>query len=115
MIGGSTASPRLRERPLGPLVEALRSLGARIEYLGRAGFPPLAIEAARCAAARTRLDAGESSQYLSALLMAGLRAAEPVEIEVSDLVSAPYVEMTLGAIARLRRPMTWPSTAASIA
>jgi 3-phosphoshikimate 1-carboxyvinyltransferase len=91
---------RLRERPVGPLVEALRELGARIEYQGAPGAFPLRIAGGTLRGGRTRLRAGESSQYLSALLMAGLRAAGPVEIEVTSLVSAPYVDLTLEAMAR---------------
>src|SRR5688572_18310815 len=90
---------RLRERPVGPLVDALRQLGAAIEYLGRDGYPPLVVEGGTLRGGRARLDAGESSQYLSALLLAGQRASAPLEIEVSALVSAPYVELTRRAVA----------------
>lgn len=92
--------PRLRERPVGPLLEALRALGGRIEELDRPGHVPLRIEGASLAGGTARLDAGESSQYLSALLMAGAAAAAPVEIQVSALNSAPYVEITVAALAR---------------
>jgi len=93
-------TPRLRERPVGPLVEALRGLGAEIAWEGRPGYPPLRVRGGRLAGGRTRLDAGESSQYLSALLIAAHAAAAPVEIEVAALASAPYVEITLAALAR---------------
>ena len=89
---------RLRQRPIGALVEALRGLGARIEYLGEAGHPPLRIHGGTLRGGVVTLQAGESSQYLSALLMAGLRAEAPVEIAIVDLVSAPYVELTLAAM-----------------
>src|SRR5260370_23814140 len=59
--------PRLRERPVGPLVEALRRLGAEIRYRGRPGHVPLEIAGGTLAGGATRLDAGESSQFLSAL------------------------------------------------
>lgn len=88
--------PRLRERPVRPLVEALRRLGARIEYLDAEGFVPLRIEGGTLQAGTTLLDAGESSQYLSAILMAGLRAPGEVVVEVSSLTSGPYVDVTLG-------------------
>ncbi|HVR97298.1 MAG TPA: 3-phosphoshikimate 1-carboxyvinyltransferase [Thermoanaerobaculia bacterium] len=91
--------PRLRERPVGPLVEALRRLGARIDYLGRPGFVPLAVEGGTLGGGATSLDAGESSQYLSALLMAALRAPAEVTVEVGALTSEPYVEVTLAAVA----------------
>jgi 3-phosphoshikimate 1-carboxyvinyltransferase len=92
-------SPRLRERPIGPLVDALRGLGASIDYAGRTGFAPLRIAGATLRGGRVRLDAGESSQYLSALLMAGCRAPEAIAIEVPVLASAPYVDLTVRALA----------------
>lgn len=94
-------TPRLRERPVGPLVAALRELGAPIACEpGRDGFAPLAVEGGSLGGGRVRLDAGESSQYLSALLLAGQRAAGPIEIEVVALTSAPYVELTIDAVRR---------------
>jgi 3-phosphoshikimate 1-carboxyvinyltransferase len=86
---------RLRERPLGPLADALVDLGVEIDWRGRRGHAPLAITGGTLVGGATYLDAGESSQYLSALLLAGQRAARPVEIEVPALVSAPYVELTV--------------------
>jgi 3-phosphoshikimate 1-carboxyvinyltransferase len=91
--------PRLRERPVRPLVEALRRLGARIDYLAAEGFVPLRIEGGTLGAGSTVLDAGESSQYLSALLMAALRAPGPVTVAVESLTSRPYVDVTLGVVA----------------
>jgi 3-phosphoshikimate 1-carboxyvinyltransferase len=88
---------RLRERPVGPLVEALRGLGSDIRYLGHPGRVPLEVAGATLAGGATRLSAAESSQFLSALLMAGLAAPRPVVVEVSSLTSAPYVEVTLAA------------------
>ena len=85
---------------VGPLVEAVRALGGRIEELGRPGHVPLRIEGASLEGGRARLDAGESSQYLSALLMAGAAAAAPVTLEVAALTSGPYVEVTLAALER---------------
>lgn len=105
--------PRLRERPVGPLVDALRPLGARIEYLGAEGYIPLRIEGGTLGAGATLLDAGESSQYLSALLMAALRAPGEVVVEVESLTSRPYVEVTRGVIAAFggqveaEGPTTW--------
>ncbi len=91
---------RLRERPVGPLVESLRELGARIDELGTPGHAPLRVHGGTLAGGSTRLDASQSSQFLSALLMAATRARGPVEIEVEALVSAPYVELTLDLLAR---------------
>ena len=64
-------SPRLRERPIRPLVDALRALGARIHYRDGDGRAPLEIEGGSLSGGETTLDAAESSQYASALLMAG--------------------------------------------
>lgn len=91
-------TPRLRERPIAPLVDALRSLGAGIEYLSAEGHAPLRIQGSSLRGGRCRLDASSSSQYLSALLMAGLRARESIEVELQALASAPYVGITLEAL-----------------
>ncbi len=105
--------PRLRERPVRPLVESLRKLGARIEYLAAEGYVPLRIEGGTLGAGTTYLDAGESSQYLSAVLMAALRAPGEVTVEVSALTSGPYIDVTLAAVeaagGRIERlgPKTW--------
>ena len=90
---------RLRNRPLAPLLEALRSLGGEIECPGTEGFAPVRIRGGSLRGGRASLDAGDSSQFLSALLMAAVGARKRVEIEVSGLVSAPYVEMTIQAMA----------------
>jgi 3-phosphoshikimate 1-carboxyvinyltransferase len=90
--------PRLRERPVRPLVDALRRLGTRIDYLAAEGFVPLRIEGGTLGAGSTVLDASESSQYLSALLMAALRAPGEVIVEAEALTSEPYVDVTLGVV-----------------
>jgi 3-phosphoshikimate 1-carboxyvinyltransferase len=91
--------PRLRERPVGPLVDALRRLGAKIDYLAAEGYIPLRIAGGSLVGGVTTLDAGESSQYLSALLMAALRAPSEVVVEVPTLTSRPYVDVTMAAAA----------------
>jgi 3-phosphoshikimate 1-carboxyvinyltransferase len=93
---------RLRERPVGPLVDALEALGVEVESIDGAprGHAPLSVRGPSLAGGRATLDAGESSQYLSALLMACLRAERPTEILVPALTSGPYVELTRRAIRR---------------
>ena len=91
---------RLRERPVGPLIAALRGLGVDLHERARPGCVPLEIVGGSLTGGATRLDAGESSQYLSALLLAGLAAPRPLAIEVVSLTSAPYVEVTLAAARR---------------
>ncbi len=93
--------PRLRERTVGPLIEALRGLGAKIECLEKEGFAPLRIHGGSLQSGHTQLDAGSSSQFLSSLLMASLAAPGPVDISVTALTSEPYVDLTLDAVAEL--------------
>jgi len=89
--------PRMHERPIGDLVDALRGLGADIRYLGREGFPPLEIlPGATRGARRVRVRADVSSQFLTALLMALPMTGDSVTVEVEgELISAPYIEITL--------------------
>jgi len=96
-----SGAPRMHERPIGDLVDALRSAGARIEYLGKEGFPPLAIHAGKIAIPRALRIRGEaSSQFLSALLMAlPLAGGGTVEVE-GELISKPYVDITLKLMSR---------------
>ena len=91
-------SPRLRERPLGPLVSALRQLGAGIECPRREGFAPLRIEGGSLIGGDAHLDAGESSQYLSAILMAAPQAPKGLRLEVESLTSSPYLDITIDAL-----------------
>jgi 3-phosphoshikimate 1-carboxyvinyltransferase len=94
-------SERLRQRPVGPLVEAMQGLGASYEWLGQEGFAPLMVSGGSLEGGHTRLDAGLSSQFLSALLLAAIRARKAVSIEVLAMTSTPYVELTLEAMAEL--------------
>ena len=94
---------RMHERPIGDLVDALRQLGCSIDYLERDGFPPLRIGQGRLRLDRPIQVRGDvSSQFLTALLMAlPLVARTDIVIEVSgELISRPYVEITLNLLAR---------------
>jgi len=100
LCGGTyrlSGTPRMHERPIGDLVDALRALGAEIRYVGRDGFPPLEVRPPRApfvAVAGVRGDV--SSQFLSALLMALPLTGQPVAVTVAgELVSKPYVAITL--------------------
>ena len=97
-----SGAPRMHERPIGDLVDALRRLGARIEYSGAEGFPPLVVHAGRIRAGdKVRVRGDVSSQYLSALLMALPMTGTQTEIEVEgELISKPYVEITLNLMRR---------------
>jgi 3-phosphoshikimate 1-carboxyvinyltransferase len=97
-----TGVPRMHERPIGDLVDALRAIGADIRYLGKEGFPPLRIAPATMNVDRPiRVRGDVSSQFLSALLMALPLTGKGAAIEVQgELVSKPYVELTLNLMAR---------------
>ena len=94
--------PRMHERPIADLVDALRSIGARIDYRGKPGFPPLAIHPAKIGLdAPVRVRGEVSSQFLTALLMALPLAAKRSRIDVEgELISKPYVDMTLNVMQR---------------
>ena len=93
--------PRMHERPIGDLVDALRSAGAQIDYLGAAGFPPLAIHAGKIEIPHPLLIRGDtSSQFLSALLMALPLAGGGTVVVNGDLISRPYVDITIRLMSR---------------
>ncbi|MFD8820439.1 3-phosphoshikimate 1-carboxyvinyltransferase [Streptomyces sp. NPDC059627] len=89
------ASAQMRRRPLAPLTRALRDLGVDLRHEEAEGHHPLRIEAAGVEGGEVTLDAGQSSQYLSALLLLGPLTRKGLRIRVTDLVSAPYVEITI--------------------
>jgi 3-phosphoshikimate 1-carboxyvinyltransferase len=88
---------RMRERPIGDLVDALVQLGARVRVTGRDGCPPVRVEGGGLPGGRALIDASRSSQYVSAVLLAAPWAPAGVELAFRDgkLVSRPYVELTL--------------------
>jgi 3-phosphoshikimate 1-carboxyvinyltransferase len=92
---------RMHERPIGDLVEALRLLGARIDYLGQEGFPPLAIHPAELAGDTTQVRGNVSSQFLTGLMMALPLRQRRTSIEVvGELISKPYIGITLAMLRR---------------
>jgi len=92
---------RMHERPIGDLVDALRLLGARIDYLGQAGYPPLHIHPARLAGDATQVRGNVSSQFLTGLMMALPLRQRTTTIEVmGELISKPYIGITLAMLRR---------------
>jgi len=92
---------RMHERPIGDLVDALRRLGARIDYLGQEGFPPLKIYPAEIAGDTTEVRGDVSSQFLTGLLMALPLRQRNTTIEVAgELISKPYIGITLAMLRR---------------
>ena len=93
--------PRMHERPIGDLVDGLRGIGARIDYLGNDGYPPLAVHPGKISGERTKVRGDVSSQFLTALLMALPLLGRKMTVEVEgDLISKPYVEITLNVMRR---------------
>lgn len=91
-----TGEPRMKERPILHLVDALRQLGAEIRYLETEGYPPIAIRNSGLRGEKVQIDGSISSQFLTALLMAAPLAENDLEIEIlGDLVSKPYIDITL--------------------
>ncbi|MDO9634902.1 MAG: 3-phosphoshikimate 1-carboxyvinyltransferase [Paludibacter sp.] len=91
-----TGSERMKQRPIKLLVDALNSLGAKIEYLEKTGFPPLKIYGSALLGGTIRLNGGVSSQYISALMMIGPYMQNGLKIILEGtVISAPYIHMTL--------------------
>lgn len=96
-----TGEPRMYERPIGHLVDALRQLGADIGYLQQDGFPPLHIRGKALSGGTVKIDGSISSQFLTAVLMVAPLLAADSEVEiVGDLVSKPYIDITLALMSR---------------
>ncbi|MFP5404168.1 MAG: 3-phosphoshikimate 1-carboxyvinyltransferase [Gammaproteobacteria bacterium] len=92
---------RMHERPIGDLVDALKQLGAQIDYLGNPGYPPLHIHPAQLAGDRAQVRGNVSSQFLTGLLMAlPLRQATTTVEVVGELISKPYIGITLAMLRR---------------
>ncbi len=94
------ASEQMRARPLGPLTDALLELGVDLAFEGEPGHHPLVVKANGIKGGDLTLDAGLSSQFLTALLLVGPLTAEGLRITVTDLVSVPYVEITMAMMRR---------------
>lgn len=93
-------SPRMRQRPIGPLVQALNSIGGEITYLGRAGYPPLCIVGA-IRGGEIVISGRESSQYISSILLAAPYAEEDIIIQCdTEPVSRAYIDTTLSIMIR---------------
>ena len=105
-----TGSNRMKERPIKPLVDALRKLGAKIDYLEQEGFPPLRIIAQKnsCQSQKIIIPGNISSQYISALLMIGPMLPDGISIElIGEIFSKPYIDMTLALMNHFGIKSTW--------
>jgi 3-phosphoshikimate 1-carboxyvinyltransferase len=96
-----TGEPRMEERPIGDLVDALRQLGAEVNYLKNEGFPPLTINATGLNGGEVEISGDLSSQFLTALLMVAPLTKDSVNIKIKgELVSKPYIDITIALMAQ---------------
>ena len=103
-----TGSERMKQRPIGTLVEALRELGADITYINKEGFPPLRIRGKRLRGGELEIEAGISSQYISALLMIAPRLAEGLTLHLKgDIASRTYINLTLDLMNKYGAKAEW--------
>lgn len=97
-----TGSSRMKERPIGILVEALKQLGADIQYLENEGFPPLKIKGKKLIKSEVALKANVSSQYISALLLIASKLQNGLVLTLEGkITSVPYIKMTLSLLNRI--------------
>ena len=103
-----TGTDRMKQRPIGLLVDALRYLGADITYLGKEGFPPLKVKGRGLEGGRIEIPGNISSQYISALLMIGPVLAKGLELKMTGtIVSRPYIELTLWMMREFGADADW--------
>ena len=103
-----TGTDRMKKRPIGILVDALRYLGADIEYVGEEGFPPLRIKGRPLDGGRLEIPANVSSQYISALLMIGPALKNGLELKMTgDIASRPYIDLTLWMMREFGADAEW--------
>jgi len=103
-----TGSPRMKERPIKILVEALRQLGSKIEYVENEGFPPIKIMGQKLTQNKVSLPANVSSQYISALLLIAAKLENGLELTLEgEITSIPYIKMTLALLNDLGIPTSF--------
>ena len=97
-----TGSERMKQRPIKPLVEALRELGADIEYLENEGFPPLKIKGKKLEKNVVEIPADISSQFITSLILVGGKLKNGLTIKLlGEITSKPYIEMTLKLLSEI--------------
>ena len=103
-----TGTERMKHRPIGILVDALRRLGAEIAYVGEEGFPPLKITGQPLQGGELELQGGVSSQYVSALLMIGPVLKNGLTLRLlGDVISRPYIDLTLWMMREFGADVEW--------
>ena len=103
-----TGSERMQNRPIGILVDALRSLGADIEYEKKEGYPPLRVKGGKLLEKEVSIQGNVSSQYISALLLTAPSLENGLRLKLlGDVTSVPYINMTLALLEDLGIPCGW--------
>ncbi len=103
-----TGSSRMLQRPIGPLVDALRSLGADIKYLEKDGFPPLKISGRAFSSNEVSIAASVSSQFISSLLLIAPALPNGLTLHLTgEITSRPYLEMTLKIVRKFGAETSW--------
>ncbi len=106
-----TGTDRMKHRPIGVLVDALRRLGADISYEGEEGFPPLRITGCALDGGRLEMPGNVSSQYISALLMIGPVLRNGLTLSLTgDVISRPYIDLTLWMMGEFGAEAGWTDT-----
>jgi 3-phosphoshikimate 1-carboxyvinyltransferase len=110
-----TGSERMRERPVGKLVDTLRSLGAEITYTGKPGYPPLEINGRQLHGGACRIDSSISSQFVSALLLIAPTLKDGLRLELEHTtISSAYIRLTLAIMAQCGIRSGWEGNIISI-
>jgi 3-phosphoshikimate 1-carboxyvinyltransferase len=110
-----TGTERMQQRPIGALVNVLRSIGADIEYLNHENYPPLKIHGKKLKGGKIEIDGHISSQFISALVLISPLFKEPLELHIkNELVSASYVKMTLQLMQQWGANYTWKENVISV-
>lgn len=103
-----TGTERMKHRPIQLLVDALRQLGAQIEYTGEEGFPPLRITGHQLEGGLLEVPGNVSSQYISALLLIGPKLKNGLTLRLTgDLISRPYIDLTLSVMHQYGAKVEW--------
>ena len=107
-----TGTERMRHRPISVLVDALRQLGADIEYAGEEGFPPLRIRGKKLSGGKLEVPGNVSSQYISALLMIGPAMQEGLTLRLTgEIISRPYIDLTVCLMREFGADAEWSDPA----
>ena len=105
-----TGTERMKQRPIGILVDALKTLGADIKYTGDAGYPPLRITGKSLKGGLLSIPGNVSSQYISALLMIGPMLKNGLTLQLTgDIISRPYIDLTLWTMGEFGADAEWTS------